>query len=146
MGVAALITWVGAVLAGLYMAAVWLIENDVTGPGAAPSRLPAPVVFAHLLLAITGLVLWAGYLISDRDNLGWGALASLGLIAVLGFTMFARWIPVYRGPAPPADSAGVAYAMPAEGNFPALVVFSHGLLAVATLTLVLLTVLGVGAS
>ena len=31
MAVAALITWIAAVLAGLYMAAIWLIENDVTG-------------------------------------------------------------------------------------------------------------------
>jgi hypothetical protein len=140
MGVAALITWIAAVLAGLYMAAIWLIENDVTGPGAAPSRLPAPVVFAHLLLAVAGLVLWAGYLISDRDNLGWAALGALGLIAALGFTMFARWIPVYRGPPMPAADGTIA--IPAEGNFPAVVVFTHGLLAVTTLTLVVLTMLG----
>ena len=140
MGVAALITWTGAVLAGMYMAAVWLIENDVSGPGAAPSRLPAPVVFAHLLLAITGLVLWAGYLLSDRDNLGWAALGALGLIAVLGFTMFARWIPVYRGPGIAASDGTIA--IPAEGNFPAVIVFAHGLLAVTTLTLVVLTMLG----
>jgi hypothetical protein len=142
MGVAALITWSAAALAGLYMLVVWLIENDVTGPGAASSRLPAPVVFGHLLLAITGLVAWTGYLIVGKEELAYAATAALGLIAILGFTMFARWIPVYRGPAVAADAPGAAYAMPAEGNFPAVVVFSHGLLAVATLTLVLLTVLG----
>jgi hypothetical protein len=146
MAVAALITWIAAVLFGLYMLAVWLIENDVTGPGAARSRLPAPVVFGHLLLAVTGLVLWAAYLILDEDDLAWFALGALGLIAALGFTMFARWIPVYRGPALATDGPGGEFAMPAEGNFPVAVVLSHGLLAVTTLTLVLLTVLGVGES
>jgi hypothetical protein len=33
-------------------------------------------------------------------------------------------------------------AIPAEGNFPAVVVFTNGLLAVTTLTLVVLTLLG----
>jgi hypothetical protein len=37
---AALITWFAAVLLGLYMLAVWLIENDVTDRAATPSRLP----------------------------------------------------------------------------------------------------------
>jgi hypothetical protein len=55
MQYAALITWFVAILAGLYMLAVWLIENDVT-----PSRLPAPVIFSHLFLAATGLTLWVG--------------------------------------------------------------------------------------
>ena len=40
MAFAALITWFAAVLLGLYMLAVWLIENDVTDRAAAPSRLP----------------------------------------------------------------------------------------------------------
>jgi hypothetical protein len=43
MGFAALITWFIAILAGLYMLAVWLIENDITSC-ATPSRLPAPIM------------------------------------------------------------------------------------------------------
>jgi hypothetical protein len=54
--------------------------------------------------------------------------------------MFARWIPVYRGPGIPAADGTIA--IPAEGNFPAVIVFTHGLLAVTTLTLVALTMLG----
>jgi len=44
MGVAALISWLVTALFGLYLLAVWLIENDVTHRGAAASRLPAPVI------------------------------------------------------------------------------------------------------
>ena len=56
MGVAALISWLVTALLGLYLLAVWLIENDVTHQGTAASRLPAPVIFGHVLLALTGLV------------------------------------------------------------------------------------------
>jgi hypothetical protein len=38
VGFVVLITWFAAVLLGLFMLAVWLIENDVTDRGVAPSR------------------------------------------------------------------------------------------------------------
>ena len=97
MAVAALITWIITAFGGLYMLVVWLIENDVTGPGAVASRLPAPVVFSHLTLAVTGLSVWVAYLLLDREALAWTACAILAGIILLGWAMFARWIPVYRG-------------------------------------------------
>ena len=54
MAFVVLITWFAAVLAGLYMLAVRLIENDVTVSGVTASRLPVPVVFGHLTLAVCG--------------------------------------------------------------------------------------------
>jgi hypothetical protein len=133
------------VLLGLYMLAVWLIENDVTGRGVTPSRLPVPVVFAHLGLAATGLSVWVAFLIFNRKALAWTAVGILFAVALLGLTMFARWIPVHRGPSrpvsPPQPPAS-ALAVPAEGNFPVVVVAAHGLLAVTTLILALLTALG----
>ena len=57
MGVAALIGWLVTAFVGLYLLAVWLIENDVTRRGTAASRLPSPVIAGHVLLALTGLVL-----------------------------------------------------------------------------------------
>src|SRR5438045_8980358 len=48
MGVAALISWLVTAFVGLYLLAVWLIENDVTSRGAAASRLPAPVIAGHI--------------------------------------------------------------------------------------------------
>ena len=153
LGIAALITWFAAVLAGLYMLAVWLIENDATS-GTAPSRLPPPVLFTHLFLAATGLLVWVAYLSLHRTALAWAACGVLLSIAALGLTMFARWIPVYRGPTDTPGRAGrpgragppgrAAYEIPAEGHFPVVLVVCHGLLAVTTLILVLLTTLGVG--
>jgi hypothetical protein len=143
MGFVVLVTWFAAVLAGLYMLAVWLIENDVTGRTAAPSRLPVPVVLGHVTLAATGLVLWVAYLVVHQDRLAWAAIGVLVGIALLGFTMFARWIPVYRDPVPAAGLLGSTPAGPAESNFPVAVVAAHGMFAVSTLVLaVLATVTG----
>jgi hypothetical protein len=146
MAFAVLITWFAAVLAGLYMLAVWLIENDVTGSGVAASRLPVTVVFGHLALAVCGLGLWVTYLVLDQKRFAWAAIGVLAGIALLGFTMFARWIPVYREPDAPATpglpaGAGAGTAGPAEGNFPVAVVTAHGLFAVATLVLAILSAL-----
>ena len=148
MGFATVITWFATVLMGLFMLAVWLIENDVTGQGVARSRLPVPVIFTHLGLAATGLSVWVAFLIFNRKSLAWTAVGILVAIAVLGATMFLRWIPVYRGPAWSASlpqPPGSFVAVPAEGNFPVVVVTAHGLLAVSTLVLALLTALGNGA-
>jgi hypothetical protein len=148
VGFVVLITWFAAVLMGLFMLAVWLIENDVTDPGTAPSRLPALVVFAHMFLAAAGLGIWVTYLIVEQMMFAWVAIGILGGIAALGATMFLRWIPVYRHPIRPA-SAGqpptTMRAAPAERNFPVAIVALHGLLAVSTLVLAVLTALGVAA-
>ena len=85
------------------------------------------------------------YLVLERKIFAWTAIGILGGIAALGATMFLRWIPIYRGPVRPASQAqptGGAPAIPAEGNFPVVVVTAHGLLAVSTLVLALLAALG----
>jgi hypothetical protein len=142
------------------MLAVWLIENDATNQRNSASRLPLPVILAHMTLAVSGLVVWVAYLLLDRPALAWTALGILGGIALLGFTMFARWIPVYRTAgvtAEPVRAGGGGAGEPAlavlgrrdappEGNFPLLVVVAHGTFAVSTVVLVLLTALGVGGS
>jgi hypothetical protein len=148
LGVAALLAWLVTAFAGLYLLAVWLIENDATQRGTARSRLPGPVIFGHVLLALTGLAVWVSYLLTDSKTLGWGALGVLVLIASLGLTMFTRWIPVHRAFAMAETGPGgrSEFDFPAERNFPVPVVAGHGVLASTTVTLVLLTMLGVGSS
>jgi hypothetical protein len=176
MNVAALITWTVTAFAGLYLLAIWLIEYDVSAPGGAVTRLPRTVISGHVLLASSGLVVWVSYLIVDRDLLAWIALATLVAVALLGLTMLGRWVMVRRAlsaalrarslpgrtgerVAAPADGhfpvpvvvaqpgrTGERVPTPAEGHFPVPVVVAHGLLATSTLTLVTLTVLGVGGS
>ena len=146
----ALISWILTVCAGLYLLAIWLIEYDISAPGGAATRLPRTVISGHGLLASSGLVVWIGYLILDRGMLAWIALATLVAVALLGLTMLGRWIAMRRAlgaalRARPRDVfARSRVAAPAESHFPVPVVVAHGALAVSTITLVLLTVLGVG--
>jgi hypothetical protein len=111
-----------------------------TGAG----RFPPGLIFGHFLLAATGLAIWIIYLITDADALTWVALAILVVAAALGFTMVGRWrqdrVAVAAGGVTPGTEVG----RPPEQHFPVAVVYLHGLLAVATLVLVLLTALGVG--
>lgn len=80
--------------------------------------------------------------------LAWTAFGLLVPVALLGLAMFARWIPVHRGRAarPAAATAAPDREGPAEGHFPVAVVVGHGLAAVTTVVLVLLTALGIGES
>jgi len=147
MGVAALISWFVTAFVGLYLLAVWLIENDVSHRGAVASRLPGPVISGHILLALAGLVIWVIHLLSRSSTLGWTALGTLIAVAVLGLAMFTRWIPVHVAYVT-AESGEhgrmlADYDFPAERAFPLPVVLGHGLLASTTFTLALLAMLGV---
>lgn len=152
MDIAALITWVITALGGFYMLGTWIQRGGVRQQQTGTSRLPAPVIFGHFALAAIGLVVWIIYLVADKSSLAWTSFGLLLPVALLGFVMLARWIPVYRdraaAAAGPAAAAvpGAGGTVPAERHFPVPVVLAHGLFAVATLVLVLLTALGIGGS
>lgn len=152
MSIAALIAWVVTAAGGFVLLATWIAKGGARTPRT--SHFPPAVIFGHFALAAAGLVVWIFYLIADKAVLAWIAFALLILVALLGFTMFVRWIPSYRargtvtaggsGAGPDATTAGDQG--PAERHFPVAVVGAHGVLAVATVVLVLLTALGIGES
>ncbi len=142
MSVAALFTWMVTILAGLILLIIWIIEYDREFQSAAATRLPVPVISAHALLGLGGLMLWISYLLVDKERLAWAAVAALGVVALLGLIMAARWIRVYRTVVDPGPSLTRKTAVPPERNFPLPVVVAHGILAVSTLVLVLFTALG----
>ena len=162
MNIAALIAWLVTAVGGFYLLGTWLARGGVRQQQTRTSRFPAPVIFGHFLLAAAGLVVWIIYVVVGKTPLAWAAFIILVPIALLGFTMFARWIPVYRGasggeiraasgPARPVAAGGArsatvtaeAEAVPAERHLPVAVVVAHGLLAVITVVLVLLAAIGV---
>jgi hypothetical protein len=167
MATVALVAWALTALGGFLMLGRWIGRGGLRQQRTGTSRLPAGAVFSHLALAAAGLVLWVLYLLVQSDALGWAALALLLPVAVLGFVMLARWLQVRRAPRVPAAAGAVAGAgpatprgaaaprgtatdpagdaeTPAEQHLPVPVVVAHGLLAIATVVLVLLTMLGVG--
>jgi hypothetical protein len=164
MSLIALITWIMTAGGGLYLLSIWLIEYDKDFQSVAATRLPPAVLTSHVVLALGGLFVWIGYVIVDQDRLAWIALAAILGAATLGTTMAIRWIGVYRTTRAarrslaelkagrltlvggPGDIATLELARdlgPPERNFPLPVVIAHGAFAAATITLVLLTVLGV---
>ncbi len=164
----ALLTWVLTAFGGLFLLAIWLIEYDPDFQRAAATRLPVPVISGHAALAVCGLAVWVIYLVTGDDHFAWATLAILAAVVGLGVTMAIRWIGVYRTTAKPVrrERATVAVAaapgafaasvsavgsdrsreflVPPERHFPVPVVIGHGVFAVTTVVLVLLTTLGVG--
>ncbi len=148
MDIVAFVTWLMTAGAGLYLFAVWLIEHDGSKSGGTASRLRAPVVFSHVTLALAGVTVWIVYLYVPQNRLALAAFFILLPVALLGFIMLTRWIPVHRaanaaeaGPAVTAEA--VLVAGPPERNFPVPVVVAHGIFAVITFALVALTALGI---
>jgi hypothetical protein len=139
MSVAALFAWMATVLVGLVLLIVWLMEYDREYQSSAATRLPVPVISAHALLGIGGLMVWAFYLVGDDEQLAWGTVADLGVVVSLGLIMAARWIGVYRRYGAPDSSTLIR--VPPERHFPRSLVAVHGLLAVSTVVLVVLSVL-----
>src|SRR5438477_12868854 len=136
MDVAALITWLITAVGGFVLLGTWIAKGGHRPDSRAKSRFPAGLIFGHFLLAAIGLVLWIVYVAADSDSLAWPAFAIVAVVAVLGFTMFFRWLPQVR------SGAGQSRVMPggtatAERQFPVSVVVLHGLFAAATLVLVL---------
>jgi hypothetical protein len=138
---AALIAWVATAGGGFVMLAIWLARGGMRQGRQPGTRIRPPLILGHFLLAATGLVLWIVYIVSDSDTLAWVALALLAVVAALGFGMFAIWMQRrQRGAVREAVDPGT----PAEQHFPVPIVALHGLLAVTTVALVLLTAIGVG--
>jgi len=144
MRFAALFTWMVTILAGLTLLVIWIIEYDPEFQRSAATRLPVPVISAHALLGLGGLMLWISYLLLGEERLAWATVVALGAVTFLGLIMAARWFRVYRAydaPGPPLTRSSTA---PPERSFPLPVVVAHGILAVTTLVLVLFTALGGG--
>jgi hypothetical protein len=141
MHIAALVTWLITALGGFYLLGTWIARGALRTPGS--SRLPAPVLFGHFLLAAAGLVVWIVYLAADKKALAWTAFGLLVPVALLGLAMFARWLPGVRARQAVAPLGAPGAAAPAaqapERHFPIPVVLAHGVFAVATMILVLIS-------
>jgi hypothetical protein len=143
---AALITWVITALGGFGLLAIWLQRGGVRQSDQPGRRIRPPVIFAHLLLAATGLVLWIVYVASDTKGFAWVAFALLLVVASLGFAMLALWIQRRQAQAGAVSSPSAEGGVPAEQHFPVPLVAGHGAIAATTLVLVLLAAAGVGGS
>jgi hypothetical protein len=141
MRIAALLTWILAALLGGFLLATWLVKGGLRRRGERQTRFAPQLILGHAGLAATGLAIWVTYLVVATTALAWVALADLTVVAVLGATMFGLWLKTAR------RSHGRHASVPrhaAEDHFPPPAVLAHGLFAVTTVVLVLVTALQAG--
>jgi hypothetical protein len=140
MTVAVLLMWILAATMGGYLLATWFLNGGLRrGAEGRRSRFAPPLILGHGGLAAVGLGIWITYLVMATSALAWAALADLVVVAVLGSTMFGMWLKSGRG-----RSRGRHAAVPrhvAEDHFPPPAVVAHGLFAVTTLALALVSAL-----
>ena len=154
MAIAALIAWIITAGGGFFLLSVWLRRGGMRQQADGTTSFRTGLIFGHFLLAAAGLVLWLVYVVTDAEGLTWPTFGVLIVVAILGATMFARWLGVRggtattaragAGSATPAAGAAQSAEEPAERGLPVPIVALHGVLAVATVVLVLLTALEIG--
>jgi hypothetical protein len=158
MSIAALITWIVTAGFGFFMLIRWATRGGVKKVDGAGTHLPPVRVFTHFGLAAAGLIIWIIYVITDSTILAWIAVVDLVIIATIGVVMVRQWAKDGRA-AMAAAAAGARDANAgtvearrvdagtvdlAEQHIPRPPVVLHGIFAVSTLILVLLTALGLG--
>lgn len=146
MPIVALVVLACTALTGLVIFSSWLAHAEVRRARSRRGkhrRLPPALVYGHAGFALTAAGVWLGFVLTPRPGTAWTGLALLVLSAILGITMFLRWVPTYRGiGAGPGFGPGAAHRMPPGRNLPLAAVLAHGLFAVATLVLAVLAALG----
>ena len=121
---AALVVWVITALGGFGLLAIWLQRGGIQQAQQPGRRIRPPLIFTHMLLAATGLVLWIIYLANDKRAFAWVAFGVLLVVASLGFGMLALWL--QRRQAAPAvagtETTAAEGSTPAEQHFPVPIV------------------------
>jgi len=150
---AALAAWILTAAAGSYLLAGWLFRGGLHRRPAQAAGLPPPIIIGHFAFAVAGLGIWIAFVATDAAALAWIAVGLILPAAGLGMATLAAALPE---PAPsdrPASarpaSSGAALATriaqtaaPARVRMPVTVIAVHGVLATATILLVLLAAIG----
>jgi hypothetical protein len=152
MSIAALITWIITAGFGFFMLIRWATRGGVRHTEGAGTNLPPYRVFTHFGLVAAGLILWIVYLVTDSTLLAWIAFADLVVVASIGLIMVLQWAKDGRAAMAAAAATGGPFRADASGvdlaeqHIPRPPVVLHGIFAVSTVVLVLLSALGVGGS
>jgi hypothetical protein len=138
VGFAALIVWMATAGFGGILLYLWASRAARSSRpsmwGRPPPYIPRWLVALHATLALSGLALWVGALVFV-DELAYGSVLILVAVALLGASMFVRWLGSRRARRASRALSGA----PAESRLPTLVVLSHGALGLTTMFLVVLS-------
>ena len=153
MSIAALVTWLITAGFGSFMLIRWATSGGFRQVPGAGTNFPRVRVFGHFGLAAAGLIIWIIYLVNGNTILAWIAAADLVLVALLGLLLVRQWTKDGRAAMASAARSDAAAAPPATGavdlaeqHIPRPPVVLHGVFAVSTVILVLLSAIGIGGS
>ncbi len=133
LGLAALAAWVLTAAAGTYLLAGWLADR-LAGRRRPRGRAGEPgtgFIIGHFGLALGGLVVWVGFVVTGLAALAWIAVVLVVIIASLGMAVLAAALP-----GPSRDTAAAD-----RRRLPVAIIASHGVLATLTILLVVLAAL-----
>ncbi len=93
MRFATLLCWLATASLGAFMLRTWLVRGGLRRERERPGGLPPQLVFGHAALAVTGLLIWAGYLLAGPRALAWTAIALLMAAVGFGLATVTLWTP-----------------------------------------------------
>ena len=76
MAIAAMIAWVVTASIGVYMLRTWVTRGGLRRQRATGAGVPPAVVFGHASAALTGLLIWLGFVKTRSDLLAWLGVAA----------------------------------------------------------------------
>ena len=116
MATAAMIAWVLTASIGVYMLRTWVTRGGLRRQRATGVGVPPAVVFGHASAALTGLLIWLGFVDTGLDLLAWLGVAVVAGAITLGVCTVTLWTPypvaVPSAPAPAAAPKATGAAEP----------------------------------
>ena len=91
--VAALVAWVLTASIGVYMLRTWVARGGLRRQRATGVGVPPAVVFGHASAALTGLVIWAGFVKTNWEPLAWLGVVLITAAIGLGVCTVTLWTP-----------------------------------------------------
>jgi hypothetical protein len=142
----ALIAWIATAGVGLSLLGIWFERGGLRFRGA--RRITPKLLLTHITPAVTGLLLWIVFLITDTTAIAWLAFAVILGVGVVGSIQFFIWQRrrhgILRATPHHWDLQTVTdrtEQVPAEQHFPVGAVVLHGALAITTVVFVFITAL-----
>jgi hypothetical protein len=93
MRFATLLSWLVTASLGAFMLRTWLARDGLRRERAREGGLPPLLIFGHAALAVSGLLLWIGYLASGARPLAWAGVGALMVTVCLGLCTVTLWTP-----------------------------------------------------
>jgi hypothetical protein len=94
---ATLISWLLTASLGGFMLRTWLARGGLRRERARVGGLPPQLIFGHAGLALSGLLVWSGYVATGTKAVAWAAVGLLMVTISLGLCTVTLWTPYPAG-------------------------------------------------